>query len=325
MHRALFGTVVLAIGTCLPAQSFRTAVEPLPAEDLAQACHYELTLPNGDRRVLGLLVIYDRGPQITSFYSDSDVLAFAKRHDLGLLLAHQCNSKNAPGGPEEMDMDPTQGVGRALFTAMKQFGQQSQHPELSSSKLVVLGFSGTGALFAHFEEYAPARVIAAVLIHPAHYEPMALDRVQLATEGREVPELIFAGGLDKVATTQSPYDYFRRYRDQGAPWTFLVQNGTGHFGVSATKPLILAWLDDVLKRRDPDPSRPLLKINETDSWAGYIARCSPEARADATWSVCSAVIARSASEAPKNMMPAGWLPSKHVAELWLQEEKQSEP
>lgn len=326
MHRApsLLGTV-LGIGTCLHAQSFQTTVQPLPTEDLAQECHYELTLPNRDRRVLGLLVIYDRGPQITSFYSDSEVIALAKRHGLGLLLAHQCNSKNAPGGPEEMDMDPTHGVGRALFAAINQFAQQSQHAELLSSKLVLLGFSGTGALFAHFEEYAPARIIAAVLIHPAHYEPMSLDRVQLSTEGREVPELIFAGGMDKVATTQAPYDYFRRYLDQGAPWTFLVQNGAGHFGISATKPLILAWLDDVLKRRSPDPSRPLRKMDETDSWAGYIARCSPEESAVVIWNVCSAIVEKSASEAQKNMMPAGWLPSKHVAELWLQAWQQSKP
>lgn len=45
-----------------------------------------------------------------------------------------------------MDMDPTHGVGRALFTAIDHFAQQSGYPELSSSKLVLLGFSGTGAL-----------------------------------------------------------------------------------------------------------------------------------------------------------------------------------
>jgi len=66
-------------------------------------------------------------------------------------------------------------------------------------------------------------------------------------------------------------------------------------------------------------------MDETDSWEGYIARCSPDERAVVIWNVCRAVIAKSASEAHKNMMPAGWLPSKHIAELWLQAAQQSEP
>lgn len=277
--KALFSFPLL-IAAFAHAQSFQTTVSPQPREDLAQDCRYQMSLPNGSERVLGLWVIYDRGPQITSFYSDPDVVAFAKRHGMGLLLAHQCNGKDAPGGPKEMDMDPTRGIGRALLTAIEQFSRQSAHPELAEAKLILLGFSGTGALFAHFGEYAPTRLIAAILIHPAHYAPAALDRVQLSMEGRKIPELIFAGGVDKVATTQAPYDYFARYREQGAPWTFLVQNETGHFGVSITKGIVLAWLDEVLVRRDPDPDRPLRTIDETGSWAGYIVRCSSAGSAD---------------------------------------------
>ena len=61
------------------------------------------------------------------------------------MMAHQYPAKKAPGGPEEMDMDPSHGVSRALFTALDQFAQKSGHPELSAAKLVLLGFSGTGA------------------------------------------------------------------------------------------------------------------------------------------------------------------------------------
>ena len=324
MFRALSG-ILLGTCTCVQAQSFRTTVQPLPAEDLAQECHYELTLLGNGGPISGLWIIYDRGPQITSFYSDPDVIAFAKRHSLGLLLAHQCNSKDAPGGPQEMDMDPTHGIGRALITAVDQFAQQSGHSELSSSKFALLGFSGTGALFAHFEEYIPDRVIAAVLIHPAHYEPMSLDHVNLTKEGREVPELVIAGGIDKVATTQAPYDYFRRYRDQGAPWTFLVQNQTGHLDVNTAKPIVLAWLDDVLNQRSPGSKKPLRSINERASWQAYIAKCLSDERAASIWNVCNASIAKPGSHAPMNMMAAGWLPSKHTAELWLQTEQSPNP
>ena len=324
MQRAIVSFLFCA-GTYLHAQSFTTSVQPLSGEDLAKDCHYEMTLPKADKTVHGVWVIYDRGPQITSFYSDHDVSKLAERHSLGLLLAHQCNSKNAPGGPEEMDMNPSHGIGRALFTALNQFAGESHHPELSSTKLVLLGFSGTGSFFAHFVEYAPDRVLAAVLIHAAHYEPMSLDTVHLTEEGRQVPELIIAGGADKVATTQAPYDYFRRYREQAAPWTFLVQNGTSHIEVGTVKPLVLGWLDAVLNQRKPDAYRPPLRINEDGSWSAYLAKCPADNHPSPVWNVCVAAIAKAASPHPSNMLSAGWIPSRHVAKLWLQAAQQTQP
>lgn len=323
--RPIIIAIFLSFGTNLLAQSFQTTVAPEPGEDLARDCHYDLTLVTGNKTINGIWVIYDRGPQITSFYSDADVTSLAKRHRLALLLAHQCNSINAPGGRGEMDMDPTHGVGRALFTAIDQFAKQSHHRELSSSDLVLLGLSGTGALFAHFEEYAPTRVIAAVLIHPAHYQPVALDRVNLSAEGLKVPELIFSGGADKVATTQAPYDYFLRFQRKGAPWTFLVQNDAGHLAVKETKPMVLVWLDEVLTRRDPKPNQPLRTVDAKDSWTAYIARCPSTESAARTWNVCHAAIEKAGSPEPVEMMSAGWLPSKKVAELWLQTAQQKDP
>lgn len=323
--RRIVLAILLSFGIDLLAQSFQATVVPRPGEDLARDCHYDLTLPTGKKMVNGIWVIYDRGPQITSFYSDADVITLAKRHRLALLLAHQCNSINAPGGPEEMDMDPTHGVGRALSTAINQFAEQTHHPELSSSGLVLLGFSGTGALFAHFEEYAPTRVIAVVLVHPAHYEPMALDRVHLSAEGLKVPELIFAGGADTIATTQAPYDYFLRYQRVGAPWTFLVQNDANHFAVSETKRMVLEWLDEVLARRKPKANQPLRTVDTKGAWTAYIAQCSPPESGTRTWNVCRAVIEKAGSPEPTDMTAAGWLPSKKVAELWLQTVQQKSP
>ena len=315
--RQAFLIILLCVASCAAAQSFRTSVAPRDGEDLDQECRYEMTLARSTNEVRGLWVIYDRGPQVTSFYSDPDVAKLARRFGIGLVLAHHCKGKYAPGGPEEMDMDPRHGVGRALFTAIEQFASQSHHPELVSSKVILLGFSGTGALFAHFEEYAPRRVIAAILINAAQVHPLGLDTVELSSEGIEVPELIFAGGQDTVATTQAPYYYFRRYREQGAPWTFVVQNKSGHFGVKTTKPMVLAWLAEVLKQRRANANTPLRKISERNSWHAYFTRCPPEDQATKTWNICGALAVKARSAAPENMTSAGWFPSRHVAEVWL--------
>lgn len=230
------------------------------------------------------------------FYSDPDVIAFARHHDLALMMPHQCPAKNAPGGPKEMDMDPSHGVGRALFSALDQFAHQSGHAELSSSKLILLGFSGTGALFAHFVGYAPDRIVASIPTDPGHYDPVGVDTVRLPPEGLAVPELIMVGGADQVSGTQRPYDYFRLYRDRGAPWVFLVQNRTPHCCIINTKSLVLAWLDQIIKLREPSPSAPLRKIDDSRGWVGYIRTCASDVHDDwgtPIWNVCDASIGQS--------------------------------
>lgn len=301
-------------------QSFQTTVAPLPHENFAGPCDYDMTLPGSRHQVGAVWVTYDRGRDIMKFYSDPDIIAFAHRQNLALILAHQCPAKSAPGGPEEMDMDPSHGVGRALFAAIDQFGQQSKHPELATAKLILLGFSGTGALFAHFVSFAPERVLASILAAPAHYDPVGVDNVQLSDAGIAVPEFIVVGGSDKVAGTQRPYDYFRRYRDQGAPWLFVVQNETSHCCIINSKSLILNWLHEIIKLREPSQHKPLRRVDTSRGWEAYIRTCVSlvkDSWHQPTWGACDAAIKPTGSVAPKGMIRSGWLPSRKLAREWL--------
>lgn len=316
---------LFALASLARAQSFETTVTPLTNETFAGPCHYDLTLPAGTRSVRAVWVTFDRGRDIMKFYSDPEVVAFARRHDLALMMPHQCPAKNAPGGPEEMDMDPSHGVGRAIFTALDQFAHQTGHSELSSAKLVLLGFSGTGTLFAHFVGYAPDRIVASVLTGPGHYNPVGIDNVHLPSSALAVPELIVTGGADKVSGTQRPYDYFRLYQDRGAPWAFLVQNKTPHCCVINTKPLMLAWLDQIIKMRQPSPTKPLRKIDTSRGWAGFIRVCPSnvyDSWGASTWDACDALIQPVGRATPNDMIPTGWLPSHRVATEWLDFVKQ---
>ena len=301
------------------AQSFETTVNPLPDDNFAGPCHYDLILPAGRRSVRAVWVTFDRGRGIMKFYSDPDVVAFARRRDLGLMMPHQCPAKNAPGGPEEMDMNPSHGIGRALFSALDQFSRQSAHPELATAKLILLGFSGTGALFAEFVGYAPDRVVTSILADPGHYDPVGMDNVRLPAAAISVPELILAGGADRVSGTQRPYDYFRQYWDRGAPWAFLVQNKTPHCCIINAKSLILAWVGQMIELRQPYASKPLRKIRKR-GWAGYIRTCPAEVHDGwglPTWDACDASIQRAGHAAPNAMIPSAWFPSQRVAGAWL--------
>jgi hypothetical protein len=310
----------LSISALAHSQSYSTTVQPRPGENFAEPCHYDMTLPAPHRTIRAVWVTFDRGRDIMKFYSDPEVVAFARRHSLALMMPRQCFAKDAPGVPPEMDMDPSHGVGRALFTALEQFAQQTDHPELSSAKLILLGFSGTGALFSHFVGYAPARVVGAVLAGPGHYDPVGMDNVRLSSSAIGVPELIIVGGSDKVSGTQRPYDYFRRYWEDGAPWTFLVQNKTPHCCVINTKFLMLDWLDQIIKLRKPSSEKPLRTINDHHGWLGFIRTCPSDVHDSwgaPTWNVCDASIYRAGRPAPTGQIPAGWFPSSQVATDWL--------
>jgi dienelactone hydrolase len=311
---------LFALTVSASAQSFQTTVTPLPNETFAGECRYDLTLPAGRRAIRAVWVTFDRGRDIMKFYSDPDVLAFARRHVLALMMPHQCPAKNAPGGPKEMDMDPAHGVARALFTALEQFARQSGHSELSSAKLILLGFSGTGALFAHFVGYAPDRIVASIPSDAGHYDPVGIDKVRLPPAALAVPELVIAGGADKVSGTQRPYEYFRSYRERGAPWIFLVQNRTPHCCIINAKPLMLAWLDEIIKLREPSPTKPLRKIDDARGWAAYIRTYLSDVRdgwGSPTWNACDASIQPAAQAAPVDKIPAGWLPTQRLAAEWL--------
>ena len=97
-----------------------------------------------------------------------------------------------------MDMDPSHGIGRALFTALDQFARVTGHAELSSAKHILLGFSGIGAQFAHFIGYDPDRIVASIPTNPGHYDPVGVNNVRLPSLALAVPELIVTGGADKI-------------------------------------------------------------------------------------------------------------------------------
>jgi hypothetical protein len=304
--------------------TFQTSVVPRPDEDVAEACKYEVTLPNASQRVKGVWVMFERSLDVLRYYQDADVRAFARRHDLALLFPFHCRSKSETGG--DMNVDPRRGLGRALFAGLAQLAKVSNHPELASAKLILLGFSGTGSLVGRLAEYAPERVLAVIPTDPGHFDPLGMDTIMLSPKAAVIPQLILAGSADAVSGTQRPYAYFRRNFDQGAPWTFVVQNQAPHCCIMNAKDLILEWLDAVVVRR----------IRRTTGQYGFIAtkptdatdcpgqtppvrwswcRSSKDTWGGDTWSVTHATIDRR-QRPPPGMMPAGWLPTGAFAQRW---------
>jgi pimeloyl-ACP methyl ester carboxylesterase len=311
--------LVLVFGCPLVrAGQFETAVTPLPEEDIASACHYKLNILVPEHKVQMVWIIFDRGRDVHDLYGDSAVLDFARRFDVGLLLHGHCPGKR-PEDHGDMNMEPAKGLGPALLRALDQFADQTGHRELSNARMIFLGFSGAGSLCARLVAMLPERTVAAILSSPGHYDPIGIDTVNLDQQMILVPELIIAGGADKVSGTARPYEYFRKYRRQGAPWAFVIQNGSPHCCTANATELIILWLDAIVKQRVSHMSKTLrqvdrkrgwlttFKAEETDTTDGFGLK---------TFNAAEPVL-RPVQRRGREIPDAGWLPNRATARLWL--------
>jgi hypothetical protein len=313
--------VCAALCTCAVARTalYRTYVAPASNETMQGPCEYELTLRNTDRPVKAVLVTVERGWQVGNLYFDPDIATFAERFDLALVLARHCRAKTE----EDMDIIPEHGIGRALLDSLRQFAQQSHHPELAESKLILFSFSGGGSMVARMVAYAPERILAAIEYAPGHREPIGIDTVVLPEKALSVPQFIIANGADNICGTERPYTYFDKYRDR-APLTFMVQNRVPHCCVMNVTHIALVWLAEVIARHNGGAeTKKLPQMNATD-WRGFIKAEDGDVRDDwkePVWNVVEALV-KPSRVVPEGMRDAGWMPSRSFAEAWLSFEKE---
>jgi dienelactone hydrolase len=296
---------------------YETSVKPAEDEDIARDCRYELTLPNPTRPIRAVWVIFERGRELTTLYRDPEVITFAQRQRIALMLAFNSPSKNYG----DMNVNPGRGIGRAMFTALEQFSRTTGHPELAASKVILLSFSAGGSLVARMAGYAPDRVIAAIPYAPGNVEPLGINTVELPEEALAIPQLIIANGGDNVCGTQRPYEYFQRYYGRGAPWTFVVQNNIPHCCIGNAKTLILTWLEAIIKLRQPAAeSNTLQPVSRRSGWFAYFKTeltASKDDWGQPTWNMVDVQIQPLGEVKSERSMTAGWLPTRSVLNAWL--------
>jgi len=306
--------------TCsvIRAGQFETAVTPLPGEDIGSPCHYKLNIQIPKHTIRIIWIIFDRGRDVHDLYNDPAVLTFARRFNVALLLHGHCPG-NQPDDHADMNVVPTKGLGPALLRAVDQFAGQTGHGELTSAKLIFLGFSGAGPLCARLVALLPERTIAAVLSAPGHYDPVGIDTVKLDEPRLKVPQLILAGGADNVSGTARPFEYFQKYRRQGAPWAFVIQNGSPHCCTSNAKELIIRWLEAIVKQRMSGVSGVLRTMNQERGWLATFE--TEETGVTDTFGLKAFDAAKPAIRPTRGHEretgEAGWLPDRVTARLWL--------
>ena len=296
---------------------YETAVKPAPDEDIARNCRYELTLPNPARPIRAVWVIFERGREVTTLYRDPEVIAFAQRQQIALMMAWNCPSKNYG----DMNVNPSRGIGRVMFSALEQFARTTSHPELAESKVILLSFSGGGSLVARMAGYAPDRVIAAIPYAPGNVDPLGIDTVEHPAEALTIPQLIIANGGDNMCGTERPYKYFQQYYERGAPWTFVVQNNIPHCCIGNAKNLILTWLEAIIKLRQPTAeSNTLQPVSRRSGWSAFFKTELTATKDDwgqPTWNMVDVETLPLGRVKSERGMTAGWLPTRGVLNAWL--------
>ena len=289
-----------------PLLERKTVVTPLPAEEILNPCEYRMALADSKSAIKAAWIIFDRGQDFLKWYEDRQVRAFARKHQLALVLVAHCRSKER----EDMIVLPEMGVGRALFTALDQFAVSEDRPELKSIPIIAMGWSGAGSLAARLAGYKPERYLAGIAYAPGQYEPLGMDTIALPPQAISRPQLIIANGGDKINGTERPYAYFRKYFDQGAPWTFVIQNRLPHCCLQNAGPLIFDWLQSVLTMEPKsvgagDHGYLKVKFSEVlDEWKRPVFNAT-----------ASRIGPKGKSKAGE--LPAGWMPSAAFAQQWL--------
>jgi hypothetical protein len=288
-------------------QEKQMTVNPLPDDDILQPCEYRMVLPETAGPIRAAWVIFDRGQDYLQWFRDRRVRAFASQHQLALMLAMHCRSKER----EDMIVLPEKGVGRALFSALDQFAESEGRPELKTIGIVAMGWSGAGSLVGRLAGYRTERYIAGIAYAPGQYEPLGMDSIELADQAIKSPQLIIANGGDSINGTERPYAYFKKYYERGAPWTFAVQNRTPHCCLQNAQTLILEWLRAILSAWTPG------RLGMGDH--GYLTVELSNVADEWKRPVFNAASSRigSKGKGKRGELPSGWMPSSMFSREWL--------
>ena len=315
--------VLSGCGTIVQPWGPTTSVAPLPGEDLAGPCRYQLhlaanTAPNGQLppplTQAGVLVIYERLDS-SALYDDPKVLALAQQLHFAMMFAYQCDAASF----DDIQYDASKGPGRAMFQALSQFAQITGHTELTQANLLLSGFSAAGYLSLTMANLYPQRILGLVLYAPATaYADVSV--FPLSPAAAQIPALVLASGGDISAGTHRPLVLFQRVWATGAPWGFGVQKDAGHCCNDSIAPLMVPWVAGVVSDATVTSAEGLVSLQPQAIAVQPTVQfaCDPVPTFDVFgYQNCTIADPTVLSpSAPSTLQPA-WLPDSATAQAWL--------
>ena len=186
----------------------------------------------------------DKHPPITG---DWHWRALARKHDAALLVPMYHVAKNC----DEWN-DPDSGSERALFTALEDFAQRSQRPELKDAPWVLWGHSGGSSWSAQMITRHPKRVLSASFRGGCHKQFGVPEfRAKFGIIARDLPLLFVWGKRESVPTSSHFVSWepmntmYRELRAQGGKVCRVIDPRSEH-GCDDSRLMSINFFDAVL-------------------------------------------------------------------------------
>ena len=293
-------------GTVLSTSATSVSLYPYANEDLAGPCLYDLRLPVPNTSIAGTLIVFERG-DTESFYNDVTIQSAMDSLHFAMVFAHECDAQTTGS----FQADASKGPARVLFTALSQLAVTSAHPELSTTGVVLFGYSAAGVLTATMLNQDPQRVLGAIEYIPGDaYIDVA--QVPIGAGPGQIPSLILANGEDQKSGTARISTYFERGRAANAPWAFGVQHATDHCCSLSTRALVLPWIAAIAATKNPLPSGVAALPSAT--YATFT--CTPNQTNDIFGNTNCDFSAAAVQLNPPTLGTYGWLPDAASGAAW---------
>jgi len=194
--------------------------------------------------------------------------------------------------------DPDGATTKTIEKAVAELGKANGHPEAAKAPLAFWGHSAGSNTSERFAYRNPRRTIAVVSIKgtwgPGDATPQKCD----------IPILCTIGKNDKPDWVETACKNYEEGKQNRALWTLALHPAEGH-EAGATKPLALAYLDEVITARLGAPSAllsgaSLKKLAVSDGWLG-----APQTLEAAAY-----------SNFQGRKREATWLPGPQTAAAW---------
>lgn len=238
------------------AQTTDWDADPNPSPNL-DAAQFRWWAPPDAKSIRGaLVVIPGRNGDARDAVNDPDWQALAKKHGFALMGCRLFKPDGAYQG------DPDGVTTKTIEKAVAELGKVNGHPESAKAPLAFWGHSAGSNTSERFAYRNPQRTIGIVSIKgtwgPGDATPQKCD----------VPILCTIGKTDKADWFETACKNYEDGKQKRALWTLAVHPTEGH-EAGATKPLALAFLDDVITARlSTPPGSSLKKLAASDGWLG---------------------------------------------------------
>jgi pimeloyl-ACP methyl ester carboxylesterase len=288
--------ILLAVLTLLAAPVFAQNPDwdagPKPTAHL-EVAQFRWWAPPEAKTIRGVMVVIPgRNGDGRNAVNDSDWQALATKHNFALI---GCNLfKQDPS----YQSDPDGSTAKTIAKAVSELAKANGHPEAADAPLVFWGHSAGSNTAERFAFRYPKRTLAIASIKGTW------GAGEASPQKCDVPILTCIGKTDKPDWVETATKYYEAGKQGKAVWTLAFHPSEGH-GTGATKPLAVAFLDEVITQRLGPPtamasSGAPKKLSMSSGWLG-----DPNTLETA-----------SASTFKGKKKDATWLPGELTAEAW---------